>query len=98
MSLTLKNFGSAALIFNSINTPVAPFSYPKPMPFTFIPSGSPDGSPKLLELSCTPTAAGVQTMTLQIATNDPDYPMLSYPLECMGRQAVVVSSVANNSP
>jgi hypothetical protein len=96
-TLTLKNRGTSALIFNSINAPVAPFSYPKPMPFTFIPTGDPSGSPQSFDISCTPTEMGVKNMTLQITTNDPDNPVIAYPLECMGRQVVAVSSVANNS-
>ncbi len=97
-SIILKNFGSAALFFNSINTPIAPFSYPKPMPFTFIPYGDASGSAKTLELSCTPTEIGLKNMMLQMTTNDVDNTPLVYSLECMGRLPVVVSSVANNTP
>jgi|GEM_PF-870881 len=98
LPLILKNFGSAVLFFNGINTPVAPFNYPKPLPFTFIPYGDASGSPQTLELSCAPTEIGLKTMTLQITTNDPAAPTLSYTLECVGRQPIALSSVANNTP
>lgn len=93
-SLTIQEIGDAALILRLATPPQAPFNFPNPLPFSFIPDG---GSPQNISISCTPTALGSSSATLQLSTNDPDNSMVSYSLECMGRQPQLNSSVANNT-
>jgi len=43
----------------------------------------PDGAPpKELIIECTPSELGLRTATLELLTNDPEMPTISYPLEC----------------
>lgn len=93
-SLTIQEVGDAALTLRLATPPQAPFSFPNPLPFSFIPDG---GSPQSITISCTPTALGSSSATLRLSTNDPDNSTVSYSLECMGRQPQLNSSVANNT-
>jgi len=90
-TLTIKELGDRALIFNKLlSTPQPPFSFPKPLPFTFIPDG---GDPQTIELTCSPTERGTFSQDLQITTNDPDQPLISYTLECIAKQSGFRSSI-----
>ncbi len=64
--------GSHASDFSIISSPTVPVT---------IADG---GEPVMVTLQCQPTAEGTRIAQLQIATNDPAQPLVSYDLECSG--------------
>ena len=81
--LTLRNIGSAALSLNSISVTgadAAQFSVRrKGIPASVAPGGS-----AILKISFSPTAAVVCGAALQIASNDPDAPLVAVTLRGLG--------------
>jgi hypothetical protein len=81
--VTLRNTGSAALSFNSIQLTGANASQfylrRKGLPETLAP-----GQSATMKVSFTPTVAGVDNATVQIITNDPDNPNAAITLRGLG--------------
>ncbi|MEY3219465.1 MAG: hypothetical protein RIT27_822 [Pseudomonadota bacterium] len=59
----------------------------------------PDGSPpQSFTIECKPQTAGIRNATLQLSLNDPNSPIISYPLQCEGElQNRYVSNPPTNS-
>ncbi|MDB5318735.1 MAG: hypothetical protein JWN40_366 [Phycisphaerales bacterium] len=81
--LTLRNTGSAALALNSISVTGADanqfYLRRKGLPASLKP-----GESASLKVTFTPTAAAVRGATLEIASNDPDAPLISVALRGLG--------------
>lgn len=74
-SVTVSNTGTESLTVNTLST-AAPFSVVNPItPFTVNP-----GASQVVTVRFSPTAQGVQSGTLDMASNDPDEPLVSVPL------------------
>ncbi len=84
-TLEISETGNTALLLDSITVTgshASDFSIISP---TTVPVTIADGGANVIAtLQCQPTAAGTSTAQLQIATNDPAQPLVSYDLECAG--------------
>lgn len=55
-------------------------------------------SPPTLTIQCLPAAEGERTAFLELSSNDPDYPTITYPLTCLGKTLPTASYVSTPSP
>lgn len=83
-TLKIQEIGDAALIINSVKitgTDTTAFSIVPPTASFFIANG---GAAYTLTLQCLPIQAITVSATLELSTNDPNYPTVTYPLSCTG--------------
>ncbi|NJO14603.1 MAG: choice-of-anchor D domain-containing protein [Thioploca sp.] len=55
-------------------------------------------SPLIITIQCLPTAEGQRTAFLELSSNDPDYPSITYPLTCFGKALPTASYASIPSP
>ncbi|HEU4324766.1 MAG TPA: choice-of-anchor D domain-containing protein [Roseiflexaceae bacterium] len=85
-SITITNIGAPGTQLHVTSaTPSAGFSITTPLPSGLFPGDA----PQPLGVRCTPSAAGTQTGTLTVTTNEPGAPAYTYTLSCVPLSAGV---------
>jgi hypothetical protein len=85
LDFNICNVGTSDLVVQDVTLPVPnpAFSIIPPPPGGFPLPVSPDFC-HTIEVRCDPVASGLTTATAQITSNDPDNPVVSFPLRCTG--------------